>query len=112
QDVKLAPERFEDGFRFANKVWNATRFVLLNMQGERRQETARLEDACILSRVERARRDVTQAFEEYRLNDAAKRLYQFVWNDFCDWYVELVKPRLTGASDPSAPAARGPPEAV
>jgi valyl-tRNA synthetase len=107
QDVKLAPERFEDGFRFANKVWNATRFVLLNMQGERSEKPERLEDRWILSRLERTKHDVTQAFEEYRLNDAAKRLYQFVWNDFCDWYVELVKPRLTSASDPSAPAARG-----
>ncbi len=107
QDVKLAPERFEDGFRFANKVWNATRFVLLNMQGARSDTTARLEDRWILSRLEAARREVTLAFEEYRLNDAAKRLYQFVWNDFCDWYVELVKPRLTSADDPSAPSARG-----
>ncbi|MBK7641631.1 MAG: valine--tRNA ligase [Planctomycetes bacterium] len=111
QDVKLAPERFEDGFRFANKVWNATRFVLLNMQGERSDGTsasaARLEDRWILARLESTRADVTLAFEEYRLNDAAKRLYQFVWNDFCDWYVELVKPRLTNANDPSAPAARG-----
>jgi valyl-tRNA synthetase len=107
QDVKLAPERFDDGFRFANKVWNATRFVLLNMQGERSEKVARLEDRWILSRLEAARAEVTLAFEEYRLNDAAKRLYQFVWNDFCDWYVELVKPRLTSADDPSAPAARG-----
>jgi valyl-tRNA synthetase len=107
QDVKLAPERFEDGFRFANKVWNATRFVLLNLQGERSAQAARLEDRWILSRLERTREDVTKAFDEYRLNDAAKRLYQFVWNDFCDWYVELVKPRLTNASDPSAPSARG-----
>ena len=111
QDVKLAPERFEDGFRFANKVWNATRFVLLNMHGPRSdgssRSAARLEDRWILSRLEAARREVTQAFDEYRLNDAAKRLYQFVWNDFCDWYVELVKPRLLNADDPSAPAARG-----
>ena len=107
QDVKLAPERFEDGFRFANKVWNATRFVLLNMQGARSERPERLEDRWILSRLESTRREVTLAFEEYRLNDAAKRLYQFVWNDFCDWYIELVKPRLVNAADPSAPAARG-----
>jgi len=107
QDVKLFPERFEDGFRFANKVWNATRFVLLNMQGERSDKAERLEDRWILSRLKAARNEVTQCFEEYRLNDAAKCLYQFVWNDFCDWYVELVKPRLLNAGDPSAAAARG-----
>jgi len=107
QDVKLAPERFEDGFRFANKVWNATRFVLLNMQGARSERPERLEDRWILSRLYSTIDAVTEHFAQNRLNDAAKRLYEFVWNDFCDWYVELVKPRLLNTADPSAPAARG-----
>lgn len=111
QDVKLSPERFDQGFRFSNKVWNATRFVLLNLKGERTDgqlgSATRLEDRWILSRLETTRAEVSAALDEYRLNDAAMRIYQFVWNDFCDWYVEVVKPRLLDASDPSAPAARG-----
>ena len=111
QDVELSPERFDQGFRFANKVWNATRFVLLNLKGERTDGSlggaTRLEDRWILSRLEATRIEVSAALDEYRFNDAAMRLYQFVWNDFCDWYVEVVKPRLLDAADPSAPAARG-----
>jgi valyl-tRNA synthetase len=110
QDTKLAPDRFEQGYRFGNKVWNAARFVLTNLVGERGDGTLasaqRLEDRWILSRLERTRREVSAGLEEYRFNDAATTLYRFVWNDFCDWYLELVKPRL-GASDESAKAARG-----
>ncbi len=111
QDVKLSPDRFEQGYRFGNKVWNATRFVLLNLEGTRSdgssRSAARLEDRWILSRLKATRDAVTQCFEEYRFNDAALALYRFVWNDFCDWYVELVKPRMLDKSDPSSPAARG-----
>ncbi len=111
QDTKLAPDRLEQGWRFGNKVWNATRFVLGQMQGERTDGTlasaVALEDRWILSRLERTRVSVTRALEEYRLNDAATELYKFVWNDFCDWYVELVKPRLSGSDARSAAAARG-----
>ncbi len=110
QDVKLATDRFDQGFRFGNKVWNAARFVLAALAGERGPGDSagaeRLEDRWILSRLERTRRGVTQALEDYRLNDAASALYRFAWNDFCDWYLELTKPRLA-AGDPSAPAARG-----
>ncbi|MCC6406245.1 MAG: valine--tRNA ligase [Planctomycetes bacterium] len=110
QDTRLAPDRIEQGFRFGNKVWNAARFVLANLDGERAQISSatvtRLEDRWILSRLERTRALVTKAFEEYRFNDAAVELYRFVWNDFCDWYVELAKPRFA-PGDPTGPAARG-----
>jgi valyl-tRNA synthetase len=115
QDTKLAPDRFEQGYRFGNKIWNAARFVLANLGTERTDGTLasaeRLEDRWILSRLERTRRGVTQALEEYRFNDAANELYRFVWNDFCDWYLELAKPRFTGTAaggtDASAASARG-----
>jgi valyl-tRNA synthetase len=98
------------GWRFGNKVWNAARFVMSHLGGERGDGTlasaVRLEDRWILSRLEGTRREVSAALDEYRLNDAANALYRFVWNDFCDWYLELVKPRLS-ADDDSAPAARG-----
>jgi valyl-tRNA synthetase len=111
QDVKLAPERFEQGSRFTNKVWNAARFVLMNLAGARGAGTLadaeRLEDRWILSRLERARRDVTAALEEHRFNDAASALYRFVWNDYCDWYLELAKPRFSEGDTQSARAVRG-----
>ncbi len=111
QDVKLSPDRFEQGWRFGNKVWNAARFVLMNLEGARSDGTqgsaARLEDRWILSRLAAARDEVSSALEEHRYNDAATELYRFVWNDFCDWYLEIVKPRLVSADDPTAPAARG-----
>ena len=110
QDVKLSPDRFEQGYRFGNKVWNAARFVMMNLAGERTDGTSasaeRLEDRWILSRLARTRADVSEALEAYRFNDAATALYRFVWNEFCDWYVEIVKSRLND-DDPSAPAARG-----
>jgi valyl-tRNA synthetase len=111
QDVKLSPDRFEQGFRFSNKVWNAARFVLMNLEGERTdggsRAAVRLEDRWILSRLAETRDAVSLALDEYRLNDAATTLYRFVWNDFCDWYLEIVKPRLVSKHDTSAPAARG-----
>jgi valyl-tRNA synthetase len=111
QDTKLSPDRFEMGWRFGNKIWNAARFVLGNLAGERSDGTlasaARLEDRWILARLEATRAEVTAALDEYRLHDAATALYRFVWNEFCDWYVELVKPRLLDPGDASAPAARG-----
>ncbi len=116
QDTKLAPDRFEQGWRFGNKVWNAARFVLQNLapqDGSGRERgpgtsaaAARLEDRWILSRLASVRDEVTRALDEYRLNDAATTLYRFVWNDFCDWYVELAKPRMAEEGESGA-AARG-----
>jgi valyl-tRNA synthetase len=111
QDVRLSPDRFEQGSRFCNKVWNAARFVMMNLEGERVATPATLEDRWILSRLVRVTAEVSEALDSYRFNDAASDLYRFVWNDFCTWYVELAKGRLTGddaAGDPdSAAAARG-----
>ena len=111
QDTKLAPDKFEQGWRFGNKVWNAARFVLMNLEGERTSGTsadaARLEDRWILSRLAQTTESVTADLEAYSFNDAAMTLYRFVWNDFCDWYLELAKPRFTNADDPTGAAARG-----
>ncbi|MFT4538828.1 MAG: valyl-tRNA synthetase [Planctomycetota bacterium] len=108
QDVRLATDRLEQGARFCNKVWNASRFVMMNMEGERSAPaaTGALEDRWILSRLIRCREIVTDALNEYRFNDAATELYRFFWNELCDWYVELVKARLTGDDAESAAAAR------
>ncbi len=111
QDVKLAEDRFEMGRRFTNKVWNAARFVFQNLEGARDdpEEVApeALEDRWMLSRLSAIRDEVTSALENHAFNDAAHALYRFVWNDFCDWYLELAKSRLGEGGSPSARAARG-----
>ncbi len=111
QDVKLAPDRMEMGRRFTNKIWNAARFVMQNLEGERTEVGAGtptlLEDRWILSRLARTTAEVTEALEGFRFNDGATALYKFVWNDFCDWYLELVKSRLGEGDSDSAKTARG-----
>jgi len=97
QDVKLSESRFQMGRNFANKLWNAARFVFMSLEGEK-PDLARAEpgfhDRWILSRFEKARAEMTAALERFALNEAAVRVYDFVWHDFCDWYLELIKPVL------------------
>jgi valyl-tRNA synthetase len=105
QDLKLWPERFDDGLRFANKMWNAGRFSLTQLAGggaaagpdlDLRPGSAslRFEDRWILSRLHAAIEETTAALEGFRYCEAAGRIREFVWNEFCDWYVELVKFRI------------------
>ena len=92
-----------DGYRaFANKIWNAARFMFMNVDriepGLRpvcqQFETGTLEDRWILSRFNRVTAEVNDALETYRFHEAANRIYDFFWGEFCDWYLELIKPRL------------------
>ncbi|MDE0891991.1 MAG: valine--tRNA ligase, partial [Planctomycetota bacterium] len=110
QDTRLAPDKIDQAWRFGNKVWNAARFVLMSMDGERTggtsAEAERLEDRWILSRLSKTITAVTDDLDAYRFNDAAMEVYRFVWNDFCDWYLELVKARMSDESSSGA-AARG-----
>jgi len=96
QDVKLSPTRFELGRNFMNKIWNAARFVLLSVPDEAADAApgSTLTDRWIRSRASGAVTSVTEALEAYRYHDAANALYHFVWDDFCDWYVEASKERL------------------
>jgi valyl-tRNA synthetase len=104
-DVKLSVKRIE-GYRFfCNKIWNAYRFVAGHLR-EEDVPTAPLStlaltlpDRWILSRLNEVIREVTEAIQAYRFNDAASLLYQFLWHEYCDWYLELVKTRLTGPGD-------------
>src|SRR5262245_33078263 len=110
QDVKLSEDRFEMGKRFTNKMWNATRFALGHLAGRRDDVRAarpalELEDRWILSRLVRVTEETRRALDEYRFNDGATALYQFVWNDLCDWYLELAKSRFEQGGA-SAAAAR------
>jgi len=93
--------KFDVGRNFCNKLWNAARFALMNLaDGAPTVDTAALafEDRWILSRCNTTVEAVTSAFAAYRFNDAASAIYDFTWHDFCDWYVEIIKPRLAGGS--------------
>src|SRR3989338_4775047 len=101
RDVKLAEERIEGYRNFCNKIWNLARFTLMNIQesGVRSQKSEveySLADKWILTRLNAAVREVTVALETYRFNDAANSIYQFIWHELCDWYVELIKGDLRG----------------
>ncbi|MBU1913245.1 MAG: valine--tRNA ligase [Candidatus Omnitrophica bacterium] len=99
QDVFLSKEKFEIGRNFANKIWNASRFVLMNIglgrQGSRLEaKDLNIADKWILSRLNRTIEVVTKALKNYGFNEAESLLYDFIWHDFCDWYVEMVKPEI------------------
>ncbi len=99
----VVSERFDLGRNFCNKLWNASRFALLNLEGFEPGAVAdtdlAVEDRWILSRVATVTRQTTDALSEYRYGDAARVLYDFAWNEFCSFYVEMVKGRL---QDPAA----------
>lgn len=94
RDLRLSEERL-DGYRnFINKIWNATKFALMNPGGNGagpRPKAKSLHDRWILSRLDACARDLNQAWSEFRIQEATASLYQFAWNDFCDWYLESSK---------------------
>ncbi len=96
QDVRFSEEKISQGQQLTNKLWNASRLVLLGVGPEARAAiTPRtVEDRWILSRLERARREISERIEEFDLSHASLRLYDFIFGELCDWYLELVKPRL------------------
>jgi valyl-tRNA synthetase len=118
-DVILDPDDIESSFapgrNFANKLWNAGRFILSNLDGPVRPLAGRadavrpdelgLADRWIIARCDATVAEVTDALERYRLNDAAAAAYRFVWSDLADWYIEQIKPRLAG-EQPGGDVAR------
>jgi valyl-tRNA synthetase len=107
--AKQASDKFETGRNFANKLWNAARFLLLNLEGYSpaalRVEELPIEDRWILSRLATTTAAVTEQLEGYRFGEAARTIYDFTWSEFCDWYLEMSKGRLRDASG-RAPAQR------
>jgi valyl-tRNA synthetase len=101
--AKQASERFDMGRNFANKLWNAARFLFLNLEGYKpkaiQHEELPIEDRWILSRLATTTAAVTQHLENYRFSEVARTIYDFTWSEFCDWYVEMSKRRL---QDPAA----------
>ena len=97
-DTRYSTEKVEMARNFANKVWNASRFVLMNLDGEETLEGKKLllPDQWILSRYNEAVREISAHFEEAEYGLAAQKIYDFVWSEFCDWYIELAKGGLLG----------------
>jgi len=98
QDIKLSDERFEYGRNFANKIWNASRFVLMNLDGvdEKPIDTSNLTvaDKWILDKLNNVTKEVHENIKNYRIGEVAHILYDFFWNSYCDWYVEIAKIQL------------------
>ncbi len=120
RNIRLALGRVEGYRHFANKLWNAARFALMNLEGfdadrfadeqaADGRELLSLADRWILSRLQRTAKEVDEALEAFKFNDAAQAIYRFVWSELCDWYIELAKPALQDKSEEgeaqSAPGA-------
>ena len=97
-DMRFYVERCEAMRNFANKLWNASRFVMMNLTIEenRLPDRLELEDRWILSKLNDLCREISDNFDKYELGVAATKIYDFIWDTFCDWYIELTKPRLNG----------------
>jgi len=101
-DIKYMPEKLDQAANFANKIWNAARFVTSNMVekeeleefAKKEEKDLRLEDKWILAKLNELIHTVTQNMEEYDLGIALDNIYSFIWNEFCDWYIEMAKTRL------------------
>ncbi|HWX53961.1 MAG TPA: valine--tRNA ligase [Verrucomicrobiae bacterium] len=112
-DIAFNPDRTEGYRAFANKIWNAARFVFMNLdrvggvsltQGAPPGEMKHLEDRWIVSRFNRVAGEVNRGLTEYRFDEAAGAIYKFFWGDLCDWYLEIIKPRLSGPDEMARPA--------
>ncbi|WP_033153278.1 valine--tRNA ligase [Pseudobutyrivibrio ruminis] len=97
-DMRFYNERVENSRNFANKVWNASRFILMNLADNQVTEPATAdlatEDKWIISAVNTLAKDVTENMDKYELGIAVQKVYDFIWDEFCDWYIEIVKPRM------------------
>lgn len=109
RDIKLAEERIEGYRNFANKIWNAARFSLMYLDGPR-TATSPVErsfpNRWILSRLNQTIQTVSAELEAYRFDRASSALYQFIWHEYCDWYLELIKPILQDSAHPDGPVTR------
>ena len=109
-DMRFYWERAESSRNFANKVWNASRFIMMNLEKAEVPENMDLAeltgaDKWILSKVNTLAKDVTENMDKYELGIAVQKVYDFIWEEFCDWYIEMVKPRLYSDTDSTKGAA-------
>ena len=108
-DMRYIPSRVESCRNFANKIWNAARFLLMNLKedtGFTLPQTLSLEDKWILTKYNRLVGEITDSLEKSELGLAAQKLYDFIWDVFCDWYIEICKSRLNGEDETAADNAR------
>ena len=102
-DMRFYWERVESSRNFANKVWNASRFIMMNLEGAEIKTPAldelKAADKWILSRVNTLAKDVTENMDKFEMGIAVQKVYDFIWDEFCDWYIEMVKPRLYSTDD-------------
>lgn len=106
-DMRFYWEKVEASRNFANKVWNASRFIMMNMTEDAKADVSGLTDAdkWILSKANTLAKEVTDNLDKYEIGVAAAKLYDFIWEEFCDWYIEMVKPRLYNEDDTTKNAA-------
>ena len=100
-DMRFQTEKLEASRNFANKLWNATRFVLMNLDEgvpayDAVKDNLSVADKWIVSKLQKLIKEMTENLEKFELGIGAQKLYDFIWNEYCDWYIELVKPRLYG----------------
>ncbi len=108
-DMRYIPERVEASRNFANKIWNAARFLLMNLESDEEMplpENLALEDKWVLSKYNTLVKEVTDNLEKFELGLAVSKLYDFIWDIYCDWYIELCKARLNGDDKSAADIAR------
>ncbi len=108
-DMRFYWERVENSRNFANKIWNATRFIMMNMEkadfSQVKLSDLTIADRWILSKVNDLAVAVTENLDKYELGIAVQKVYDFIWEEFCDWYIEMVKPRLYNDDDTTKAAA-------
>ena len=109
-DLRFSEEKVSASRNFANKIWNAARFILMNIEGKdidcALPKKLYTSDKWILNRLNNVTAAVTENLEKFELGMAVSKLYDFIWDDFCDWYIELAKIRMNGADEESADSAR------
>ena len=106
-DMRFYWSRLEATRNFANKIWNASRFALMNLEGyqaDAKRAPYELADKWILSRMQDVAEDVTSLLDRFELGEAGRAIYDFIWGEICDWYIEMAKPRLYGKSGGEARA--------
>ena len=108
-DMRFYWDRVEASRNFANKVWNASRFIMMNIEKapvtDVKLSDLQMADRWILSKVNTLAKDVTENMDKYELGIALQKVYDFIWEEFCDWYIEMVKPRLWSEEDTTKAAA-------
>lgn len=104
QDVRFSYTKMDAAWNFINKIWNASRFVIMNLDEETTKDLPdikewQLSDKWILSRLNKTVKEVARLFDGFEFGEAGRALYNFIWNDFCDWYIEMAKEDLNGSDE-------------